>query len=118
MVQTAFELALQFGVQLAQLKVCSPQLGELIKIGEHFHDCEDGDLKKGVEYFVHLVASPGLQKIGDGAYRWTSQECFRMLEPLNDDMDRCDKRSVLKMIIGFYFKLYVLREVQFRDSLN
>ena len=66
MVQTAFELALQFGVQLAQLKVCSPQLGELIKIGEHFHDCEDGDLKKGVEYFVHLVVSPGLQKIGDG----------------------------------------------------
>jgi hypothetical protein len=66
MVQTTFVLALQFGVQPAQLEVFSPQPGELVKIGEEFHDCEDGDLKKGAQYFVDLVASPGLLKVGDG----------------------------------------------------
>jgi hypothetical protein len=35
-------------------------------MGEDFQDCEDADMKKGAEYFVELVVSPGLQKMGDG----------------------------------------------------
>jgi hypothetical protein len=66
MVDVSLKIALQFGVQSAQLQLCSPEPGDHVKMGTDFHDCEDGDLKKGFEYEVDLVVAPGLQKIGDG----------------------------------------------------
>src|SRR5271154_7080687 len=66
MVNLAREIALQFGVHSAQLRLLIPNRGELVQIGEEFHDCEDGDCHRGSIYGVDLVIVPGLQKIGDG----------------------------------------------------
>lgn len=66
MVQITLEIALQFGVQPAQLQLYKSELGDLVTMGEDFQDCEDADMQKGVQYFVDLVVSPGLHKIGDG----------------------------------------------------
>jgi hypothetical protein len=66
MVQVTLEIALQFGVQPAQLQLYKSELGDLVTMGEDFQDCEDADMRKGAQYFVNLVVSPGLRKIGDG----------------------------------------------------
>lgn len=66
MANLAREIALQFGVHSAQLRLSVPNHGEQVQIGEEFHDCEDGDCHKGSIYGVDLVIVPGLQKIGDG----------------------------------------------------
>jgi hypothetical protein len=68
----AREIALQFGVQTAQLRLSVPTYGEEIQIGEEFHDCEDGDRYRGSVCAVDLVIVPGLQKIGDGQSDMTS----------------------------------------------
>jgi hypothetical protein len=61
-----FNIALQFGIHTAQLRLSIPDRGEQITIGEEFHDCQNGELDKGAVYAVDLVVVPGLQKIGDG----------------------------------------------------
>jgi hypothetical protein len=66
MVQLGREIALQFGIHPAQLRLLVPSRGEQIQIGESYHDCEDGDAYKGSVYGVQLVTAPGLQMIGDG----------------------------------------------------
>jgi hypothetical protein len=60
------DIALQFGIHPAQLRLLVPSHGEQIEIGESFHDCRDGDSNTGSIYVVDLVTAPGLQKIGDG----------------------------------------------------
>ncbi len=66
MVLLGRDIALQFGIQTAQLQLVVPNHGEQIRIGESFHDCEDGDSFKGKAHDVDLVTAPGLQKLGDG----------------------------------------------------
>ena len=79
MTNLACEIALQFGVHSAQLRLSAPNRGEQVQIGEEFHDCEDGDSHKGSVYGVDLVIVPGLQKIGDGrsdmSSKWTIVPC-------------------------------------------
>lgn len=60
------EIALQFGIHTAKLCLLVPDRGEQVRIGAEYHDCQDGDLKKGTSYTVDLVPAPGLQKEGDG----------------------------------------------------
>jgi hypothetical protein len=69
----AREIALQFGVQTAQLQLSVPNRGGDIQIGEEFHDCQDGDSYKGEVCAVDLVIVPGLQKIGDGRFDMNSK---------------------------------------------
>lgn len=66
MATLAREIALQFGVHPAQLRLLVPSRGDQIQIGEEFQDCEDGDYNRGSICAVDLVIVPGLQKIGDG----------------------------------------------------
>ncbi|KAH0537285.1 hypothetical protein FGG08_005910 [Glutinoglossum americanum] len=73
MANLSLEIALQFGVHSAQLRLSAPSRGEQIMIGEEFHDCEDGDSSKGSAYVVDLVIVPGLQKVGDGRSDMTSK---------------------------------------------
>jgi hypothetical protein len=62
----AREVALQFGVHPAYLKVVMPQHGQRVEIGEEYHDCYDGAENRGEMYTVDLVKSAGLQKVGNG----------------------------------------------------
>lgn len=62
----ARNIALQFGIQTAELRLLVPTRGEEVQIGEEIHDCEDGDRYKGSTCAADLVIVPGLQKIGDG----------------------------------------------------
>lgn len=62
----ALEIALQFGIHPAQLRLLVPNRDEQVMIGEDFHDCENGDGDKGITFPVDLVIMPALQKIGDG----------------------------------------------------
>lgn len=64
--QQARDLAVQFGLQQAQLLLYMPKHGDVIQIGEEVYDCEDGDCDRGAKHSVALVTLPGLQKIGDG----------------------------------------------------
>jgi hypothetical protein len=73
MTDLAREIALQFGVHSAQLRLSIPNRGEEIQIGEEFHDCEDGDCNRGSTCTVDLVVVPGLQKIGDGRFDMSSK---------------------------------------------
>lgn len=73
MANLAREIALQFGVHAAQLRLSVPARGEQVQIGEEFHDCEDGDCNRGSICAVDLVIVPGLQKIGDGRSDMTSR---------------------------------------------
>jgi hypothetical protein len=66
MTNLAREIALQFGIHSAQLRLSIPNRGEQVQIGEDFHDCIDGDSHRGSIFGVDLVIVPGLQKIGDG----------------------------------------------------
>lgn len=62
----AREIALQFGVHPAYLRVVMPQRGQRVRIGEEYHDCYDGAANRGATYTVDLVRSLGLQKVGNG----------------------------------------------------
>ena len=62
----AREVALQFGVHPAYLKVVMPQHGQRVQIGDEYHDCYDGAENRGEMYTVDLVKSAGLQKVGNG----------------------------------------------------
>lgn len=74
MVNLAGEIALQFGVHTAQLRLSVPHRGAQIQIGEEFHDCEDGDFYRGTMYCVELVTFPGLERIGDGRFDMSSKQ--------------------------------------------
>ncbi|KAK0706278.1 hypothetical protein B0T26DRAFT_446666 [Lasiosphaeria miniovina] len=66
LVRLAFEVALQFGVNQANLALLAVEPGEAVVIGPDFHDCEDADEHRGTRARVDLVVSPGLQRVGDG----------------------------------------------------
>jgi hypothetical protein len=66
MTHLAHDIGLQCGVHCAQLRLFTPNSGDEIQIGADFHDCEDGDSKKGSVYAVDLAIVPGLGKVGDG----------------------------------------------------
>jgi hypothetical protein len=75
----AREIALQFGIHPAHLRLVMPARGETIEVGKGYHHCCDGDYYKGRFYKVDLVTAPGLQKIGDGrsdlTSKWTIVPC-------------------------------------------
>jgi hypothetical protein len=60
----AREIASQFGVNEANLKLISPAPGERIIIGTEYHDCYTRDKNAGKHCTVDLVKRPGLQKVG------------------------------------------------------
>jgi hypothetical protein len=62
----AREIALQFGVHPAYLRVVMPQPGQRVRIGDEYHDCYERAKNRGTVYAVDLVKSLGLQKIGNG----------------------------------------------------
>ncbi|KAK3311886.1 hypothetical protein B0H66DRAFT_571190 [Apodospora peruviana] len=66
MVQLSFEIALQFGVNQANLNLLTTIAGETVVIGNDFHDCEDAEANRGTRTRVDFMVSPGLQRIGDG----------------------------------------------------
>jgi hypothetical protein len=65
-VQLARDIAIQFGVHPAQLRVVMPPHGEQVRIGDQFHDAYDGASNRGALCTVDLVKSAGLQKVGNG----------------------------------------------------
>ncbi|KAM6530470.1 hypothetical protein FALCPG4_008598 [Fusarium falciforme] len=71
----AYELALQFGVNPARLVLLTAQRSQAVVIGgsNGFIDCEDGEERKGQKVQVVMVASPGLQRIGDGRSETTQK---------------------------------------------
>ena len=73
MANLCLEIALQFGIHSAELRLSVPERGEQITIGEEFQDCQDGDRYKGIVHAVDLVIVPGLQKIGDGRSDMTTK---------------------------------------------
>jgi hypothetical protein len=60
------DVALQFGLHSAHLRLLYPDHGEEIRIGEEYHDCVDDDMSTGETFSVDLVTLPGLQRVGDG----------------------------------------------------
>lgn len=89
MVSLGREIALQFGIQSSQLQLVVPEHGKTIRIGESFHDCEDGDsgLRRTCE--VDIVTAPGLQKVGDGRSDMEVQRAMVPCEiyPIEDDQE-------------------------------
>jgi hypothetical protein len=66
-VDEAKELALQFGIHSAHLKLLYPAYGDGVRISEEYKDCIDGDSSQyGPDCSVDLVTLPGLQRVGDG----------------------------------------------------
>ncbi|KAI8665735.1 hypothetical protein NCS56_01010600 [Fusarium sp. Ph1] len=67
----AYELALQFGVNPARLLLLTAERNQTVVIGgsSGFIDCEDGEERRGQKVQVVMVASPGLQRIGDGRFK-------------------------------------------------
>lgn len=80
MADLAREIALQFGVHTAQLRLAVPHHGAQIRIGEEFYDCEDGDSERGTVYQVDLVIFPGLERIGDGRSDMSSKQIITPCE--------------------------------------
>ncbi|MCJ1343006.1 hypothetical protein MMC31_001195 [Peltigera leucophlebia] len=80
MADLAREIALQFGVHTAQLRLSVPHHGAQIRIGEEFYDCEDGDSERGTVYQVDLVIFPGLERIGDGRSDMSSKQIITPCE--------------------------------------
>ncbi|KAK4135769.1 hypothetical protein BT67DRAFT_376379 [Trichocladium antarcticum] len=67
LVAAAGELALELGVQRAELGLEMPARGAQVQIGgSGFLDCYDGDADRGVTKDVVLAVSPRLYKRGDG----------------------------------------------------
>ena len=87
MVALGRDIALQFGIQPAQMQLVIPGHGEKIKIGERYHDCEDADSFKGKTQSVDIVTAPGLQKVGDGRSELGSQRAMVPCEiyPIEED---------------------------------
>ncbi|KUJ12159.1 uncharacterized protein LY89DRAFT_688620 [Mollisia scopiformis] len=87
MVALGRDIALQFGIQPAQMQLVVPKYGEKIKIGEKFHDCEDGDSFKGKTQSVDIVTAPGLEKLGDGRSDLSAQRAMVPCEiyPIEED---------------------------------
>lgn len=71
----AYELALQFGVNPARLVLLTVECSQTVVIGgsNGFIDCEDGEERRGQKVQVVMVASPGLQRIGDGRSETTQE---------------------------------------------
>ncbi|EEU38878.1 uncharacterized protein NECHADRAFT_83216 [Fusarium vanettenii 77-13-4] len=71
----AYELALQFGVNPARLVLLTAERSQMVVIGgsNGFIDCEDGEERRGQKVQVVMVASPGLQRIGDGRSETTQK---------------------------------------------
>ncbi|KAK3386788.1 hypothetical protein B0H63DRAFT_140782 [Podospora didyma] len=65
-VRLCFEVALQFGINQAQLALLTTDPGQSAVIGAEFHDCEDADEHRGMRTRVDLMVAPGLQRVGDG----------------------------------------------------
>ena len=82
----AREIAVQFGVHPAYLRLVVPARGESVEIGKDYHDCYDGDYYKGEIRKVDLVTTPGLQKIGDGRSDMTSKWTIVPCEIYPDDI--------------------------------
>jgi len=90
-VDTAAELALEIGVQRAQVGLSVPMPGHIVTIGDEFHDHRDGAVPKfkGKEYRVDLLVTPGLFRVGNGrGDMWTSRtlvpaEVFRVDEAVD-----------------------------------
>lgn len=80
MANLAHEIALQFGVHTAQLRLSAPLHGAQVQIGEEFHDCEDGDFSRGTLCLVDLVTFPGLERIGDGRSNMSSKQIITPCE--------------------------------------
>lgn len=80
MANLARNIALQFGVHTAQLRLSVPHRGAQIQIGEEFHDCEDGDFHRGTICLVDLVTFPGLERIGDGRSDMSSKQIITPCE--------------------------------------
>ncbi|KAH8656645.1 hypothetical protein BGZ60DRAFT_435013 [Tricladium varicosporioides] len=59
----ALKIALQFGINPAQLLLPIPEHGESIEIGAEFHETSNAASKKGHSFVVDLVTLPGIQKI-------------------------------------------------------
>lgn len=76
----ACEIAVQFGVHPAQLHLSIPHRGAQIQIGDEFHDCEDGDVDRGMICPVDLVTFPGLARIGDGRSEMSSKQIITPCE--------------------------------------
>jgi hypothetical protein len=87
MVSLGRDIALQFGIQPACLQLVIPAHAEEIKIGERFHDCEDGDSGERKTCSVDIVTAPGLQKVGDGRSDMDVQRPMVPCEiyPIEDD---------------------------------
>jgi hypothetical protein len=62
----AREIALQFGVHPAHLRLVMPEHGQRVRIGDEYHDCYDGAENRGALCTVDLMKSAGLQKVGNG----------------------------------------------------
>ncbi|KAM5344570.1 hypothetical protein ACJ41O_013105 [Fusarium nematophilum] len=71
----AFELALQCGVNPARLVLLTAERSQTVAIGAShgYVDCEDGEERRGDRVQVAMVASPGLQRIGDGRSETTQK---------------------------------------------
>ena len=72
----ALEIALQFGINPAQLRLSIPNRGEEVRIGGEYHHCENAALDAGSVCVVDLVILPGLLKIGDGRSNMTSKRAI------------------------------------------
>ena len=83
----AREIALQFGVHPAQLRLSVPHHGAEIQIGAEFHDCQDADSYRGATYPVDLVVVPGLQKIGDARSDMSSKRIITPCEIYPDGVE-------------------------------
>ncbi|KAK0737289.1 hypothetical protein B0T21DRAFT_438763 [Apiosordaria backusii] len=66
MVNKASELALQFGMQRAELGLDMPEKNTLVTIGQGFVICYDNDAEHGMERPVFIGVSPTCYKTGDG----------------------------------------------------
>jgi hypothetical protein len=67
LVKVASEIALQFGIQEGQLKLIIPEHGDVVQIGDKFHDCRNGAKHKGSNQIVDIVTLPGFSKVGKSA---------------------------------------------------
>ncbi|KAK4225798.1 hypothetical protein QBC38DRAFT_367931 [Podospora fimiseda] len=72
LVRLAGELALEFGVQRAELGFESPPRDSSIQIGRGFVDCVDDDKCKDQFKTVALAVSPKFYKTGDGRHDLTT----------------------------------------------
>ncbi|MCJ1312953.1 hypothetical protein MMC25_006629 [Agyrium rufum] len=79
MVQLARDMAVQFGVHPAQLRLFSANPGDQVELGQDYRHYQNGDRDAGSLVIVDLVLVPGLQRIGDGFRsmdtKWTIEPC-------------------------------------------